>query len=251
MLELDEFERMPSSWTYYVSAKTAEEARAAVLRLFPHGATSHSVLEGFDASLDGDDVTRISIDVQRVQMPQEAKNGTAFHMVGDLRGIPTEYLAELAGYLTSTFPAAVIGRDGESVVFGVSVNAENHEEAQTDVEDALNDSDGLPACPMRISLAIVLLLKASWTPTSLQSKSGHITSVDCCVGPPLFSAAHGNRPNVAGPMLLSSRAAIRDRLVNLDAESVRDALKAVEVDAAVTVCLPALDLLLGDSDSLG
>jgi len=39
--------------------------------------------------------------------------------------------------------------------------------------------------------------------------------------------------------------------VHLDAEGVGDLLQAGEVDATVAVGLPALDLLLGDADSIG
>jgi len=49
----------------------------------------------------------------------------------------------------------------------------------------------------------------------------------------------------------SSSAAVSNRVVHLDAEGVGDLLQAGEVDATVAVGLPALDLLLGDADSIG
>jgi hypothetical protein len=130
VLERDEFDRVPASWTYYVSAKTADEARMTALSRFPHGATSHVVFDNSDdARIDREEVSRISVDVQRVGIPQDAKEGAAFHL--------TERLGELAGYLDHTFPAAVVAHVGASTVVGITMNAESHDEAEADVNDAL------------------------------------------------------------------------------------------------------------------
>jgi hypothetical protein len=59
-----------------------------------------------------------------------------------------------------------------------------------------------------------------------------------------------DRPAAGVPLGLCG-AAVGDGLVDVDAEGVGDALEAVEVDTGVGVGLPALDLLLGDADSLG
>jgi hypothetical protein len=58
------------------------------------------------------------------------------------------------------------------------------------------------------------------------------------------------RPSSA-TALYSSGAAVGDRLAHLDTERVGNALQPVEVDAAIAVGLPPLDLLLGDADPFG
>ncbi len=62
----------------------------------------------------------------------------SFHVVGTLAGIPDEHLPHLAAHLEATFGASVIARDSESVYFGVSIHAESHEEAESDLDDAMN-----------------------------------------------------------------------------------------------------------------
>ena len=138
-LELDEFERIPPQWLYYLDSPSAEAAKNQALELFPHGAREHPVFGSEDkAVLDSPDMARISVDVQRVGLPQDFKTGSAFHIVGDLpTSLTTEQLGELSGYLGATFPVGVVATHGERRVLGVTANAESAEEAQADLSDAL------------------------------------------------------------------------------------------------------------------
>ncbi|MEA2358219.1 MAG: hypothetical protein QOI62_1479 [Solirubrobacteraceae bacterium] len=135
LLQRDEFDQAPGTWMYYLAAATADEARATALERFPDAATSHPDVE--DARLDRPDLARLSIDVQRVGLPQRMKAGAAFHIAGAV-DVPREHLAELAAHLDATFEAAVVAHDAQSVFFAVTVNAESHEEAEADLEDAIH-----------------------------------------------------------------------------------------------------------------
>lgn len=137
--ERDEFDQMPASWLYYVQAPTADAARESVLDQFPQGAVQHIVFDDAEeVRLDRDDVARISIDVQRLGLPQVFKQGSAFHLIGEIADdFPEQGLATLAGYLDATFPVSVIARRGGGAFFGVTVNAESHEEAEADFSEAM------------------------------------------------------------------------------------------------------------------
>jgi hypothetical protein len=110
-LERDEFDQMPSTWMYYLAAATADEARATALERFPDAATSGPSVE--DARLDRPDLARLSIDVQRVGLPQQMKTGAAFHIAGAL-DMPRRHLVYLAAHLDATFDAAVVAHDAQS-----------------------------------------------------------------------------------------------------------------------------------------
>jgi hypothetical protein len=141
LLEADEWSRMPVSWLYRVQASNAERAREAVLEQFPAGAEQHPVVDDEEVRLDRDDIARISIDVQRVNLGQEFKSGTSFHLVGGFGSqLSGDHLPQLAGHLAEIFPAAVVAADEKrSFFFGVNVHAESHEEAEADFEEAILD----------------------------------------------------------------------------------------------------------------
>ena len=91
------------------------------------------------ARLDRDDLARISIDVQRVNLPQEFSDGRAFHLVGQLQdSLGAEVLGRLAANLEEEFPASVVMTGDDHAFFGVSVNAESHEEAEATFEEFLD-----------------------------------------------------------------------------------------------------------------
>jgi hypothetical protein len=90
------------------------------------------------ATLDRDDLARISVDVQRVGLPQEFSAGRSFHVAGGLNGIDgIEVLGQLAATLAAAFPSAVVMSDGQRAYFAVSMNAESHEEAEANLEEVL------------------------------------------------------------------------------------------------------------------
>lgn len=131
--------QMPSTWVYHLQAETAESALQEALGRFPNGTTrelDHEQAE--EARLDREDLARISIDVQRVNLPQSFSDGVAFHVVGSLsQALSTEQLSQLAANLHEAFPEAVVLGDGERAYYGISVNAETHEEADMSVEEFL------------------------------------------------------------------------------------------------------------------
>jgi hypothetical protein len=141
LLEADEWSRMPVSWLYRVQASNAEQARKAVLEQFPAGAVQHPVVDDDEkVRLDRDDIARISIDVQRVDLDQEFKSGTSFHLVGAFGSqLTNDHLPQLTGHLAAIFPAAVVAADEKSFFFGVNIHAESHEEAEADFEEAISD----------------------------------------------------------------------------------------------------------------
>jgi hypothetical protein len=132
---------MPDQWVYYPEASNADQARAAALELFPHGASRQPAFDDIEeVLLRKEEISRISIDVQRVHLSQDLKatGGSAFHIVGTLAAIPDEHLPHLAAHLEAMFSAAVVARDNERKYFAVNVNAESHEEAESDLDDALS-----------------------------------------------------------------------------------------------------------------
>jgi hypothetical protein len=50
-LELDEFERIPPQWVYYLDSSSAEAAKNEALELFPHGARQQPMFDNEDAML--------------------------------------------------------------------------------------------------------------------------------------------------------------------------------------------------------
>jgi hypothetical protein len=138
-MERAETNWLPDTWVYHLDASNVDEARAAALERFPHEASSYPAFDdGEQVLLDKSDLSRISIDVQRVHLAQAQKETSgSFHIVGTLANVPNEHLARLAGSLASTFSASIIGRDSECVYFGVNVYAESHEEAEADLDDAI------------------------------------------------------------------------------------------------------------------
>ena len=142
LLETEEWSRMPVSWLYRVQASNAERARKTVLGQFPAGAVQHPVVDDDEeVRLDRDDIARISIDVQRMDLDQEFKSGTSFHLVGAFGSqLTNDHLPQLAGHLAEIFPAAVVAADEKkNFFFGVNVYAESHEEAEADFEEAIFD----------------------------------------------------------------------------------------------------------------
>jgi hypothetical protein len=129
------FDRMPDSWVHHVTATTAEQARRRALEMFPDGATSSGIVDKADnASLDRQNVARISVDVQRVALPQYFKAQSQFHIVATV-ALAEERLPLLAGHLSAAFPAAVVAYDSTGSFIGVTVNAESYEEAGADLDD--------------------------------------------------------------------------------------------------------------------
>ena len=59
-----------------------------------------------------------------------------FHIVGTIE-LGERFLPGLAGWLEAVFPAAVVAQDSFAQYLAVSVNAESHEEADADLDDAL------------------------------------------------------------------------------------------------------------------
>jgi hypothetical protein len=140
-LDRPETNWMPDRWVYYPEASTADQARAAALELFPHGASEQPAFDDIEeVLLRKEDISRISIDIQRVHLSQDLKAtaSSAFHIVGTLAAIPDEHLPHLAAHLEATFSAVVVARDNESKYFAVNVNAESHEEAESDLDDAFS-----------------------------------------------------------------------------------------------------------------
>lgn len=141
--------QMPSTWTYHLEADTAESALQEALGRFPKGATRELDTEqAEDPRLDREDLARISIDVQRVNLPQSFSDGVAFHVLGGLgQTLGAQQLGHLAANLAEVFPRAVVLTDGERSYFGITVNAETHEEAETNVDEflfAFCEAAGLP-----------------------------------------------------------------------------------------------------------
>ena len=132
----DEYDQIPASWMYYVQAPTAHAAQRLALDRFPGGATSSPVLDD-DAPFEASELARLSIDVQRVGLDQDIKATVAgFHVVGVV-DLDETYLPTLAGWLDSFFPAAIVAHDTSMQYLAVSVHAESHEEAEADLDDAL------------------------------------------------------------------------------------------------------------------
>jgi hypothetical protein len=147
-LELDDAERIPPRWLYYLDAESAGAARDEALELFPRGARQHPVFDGVeDISLNETDIARISVDVQRVGLTQEFKDGSTFRIIGDLSASPSpRQLEELSAHLDAAFPIVVVATLGERRVLGVTLNAENPDEAEADLFDVLEafgDSIGM------------------------------------------------------------------------------------------------------------
>lgn len=138
-LEEDEMSRMPGTWRYLLSASSANAAAKAAAAKFPGGAMLYTVYEDDDEiRLDHDDISRLSIDVQRVGLEQDFKEPSYFHIVGTMGDdLPSAELPSLAGYLVDLFPAAVVATAPEEVYFAVSVRAENYEEAEADFDEAV------------------------------------------------------------------------------------------------------------------
>jgi hypothetical protein len=122
-----------------VKAPTADAARESALDQFPDGATQHIVFDDAEeVRLDRDDMARISIDVQRLGLPQSFKQGSVFHIVGEIiESFPDQELPSLAGCLEATFPVAVLARQNGRAFFGVAVNAESYEEAEADFDEVM------------------------------------------------------------------------------------------------------------------
>jgi hypothetical protein len=147
-LDRDPSSQMAATWIYYVDAASAGSAMEEVRRRFPDGADDGFGLDLIDsATLDRDDIARISIDVQRVGLSQEFSAGRSFHVAGGLSGLNrTEVLGQLAATLAASFPSSVVMSDGQSAYFAVSINAESHEEAEANLEEileAFGDAVGL------------------------------------------------------------------------------------------------------------
>jgi hypothetical protein len=134
--ERDEFDQMPDTWLYYLEASTAREAEKLALEQFPRGARLSPGLD--DETVRGlGDVARLSVDVQRMGLPQGMKATTGdFHIVGVV-DLQDEQLAHLAAHLASSFPVAVVAYDSAHQFIGVSAHAESCEEANADLEDVL------------------------------------------------------------------------------------------------------------------
>lgn len=153
-LDADDCDLMPDAWLYRVQGANAERALRKTLERFPEGAVQHPAFEEEgDVRLDRSDVARISIDVQRVGLDQEIKPNSSFHLIGDFESdLAGEFLPKLAGHLVEIFPVALLAVDETSSFFGVTVNAESHEEAEADFEDAVLDfcsAAGLADSPIR------------------------------------------------------------------------------------------------------
>jgi hypothetical protein len=131
-----DYDRLPPTWTYYVHARTAYEAERHALDRFPSDAAVSPAFDE-DAMFDSSEIARFSIDVQRVGLDQSVKatNG-GFHIVGTIE-LGERFLPGLAGWLQAVFPAAVVAQDSSAQYLAVSVNAESHEEADADLDDAL------------------------------------------------------------------------------------------------------------------
>jgi hypothetical protein len=152
-LDRDPTNQMPSTWVYYLHASSADAALRQVRERFPDDARRElDVEQAAVTRLDRDDLARISLDVQRVNLPQEFSEGRSFHIVGGLGGlIDAEQLRQLAANLAEAFPQAVVMSDGERAYFGLSVNAESHEEAEANLEDflvAFQSAADLPEYPV-------------------------------------------------------------------------------------------------------
>jgi hypothetical protein len=136
----EEFSRMPAQWLLYLQAPNANAAREEALRRLQEVDPGRRGfrLDSGEESLDRPDISRTTIDVQRVGLTQEFKDGLSFHIVGSFEdGVPGEDLAALAGHLAAHFPRAIVATEGDDSYFAVTVNAESFEEAEADFEDAL------------------------------------------------------------------------------------------------------------------
>jgi hypothetical protein len=138
-LGADDCDLMPDAWLYRVQSTDAERALRKALERFPEGADQHPTFDEVEGvRLDRSDVARISIDIQRVGLDQEIKPDSSFHLIGDFSAdLAAELLPKLAGHLVEIFPVALLAVDETSSFFGVTVNAESHEEAEADFEDAV------------------------------------------------------------------------------------------------------------------
>lgn len=125
--ERDEFGQLPDQWLDHVQAPT------------PKAAWTASADEDLD--LDRDDLARVSIDIQQAGLPQSLKqHDTPFHIIGSFPiGELDQHLPQLAAHLSVVFPAALLAKDEEGALFGITVYAENHDEAEADFQDALDD----------------------------------------------------------------------------------------------------------------
>jgi hypothetical protein len=138
-VERESWDQMPSTWIYYVDARSADAALEQVREEFPEGAMRDLSMEPAESTkLGRDDLARLSFDVQRVGLPQEFSEGCSFHVVGGVIGaVERESLERLAANLRSVFPHAVVMSDGEHAYLGASVNAETHEEADAAIDEFL------------------------------------------------------------------------------------------------------------------
>jgi hypothetical protein len=135
----DESSGFPAVWLFYVQARNADTARKEALRQLHDDESERSTTrDSGDERLDRPDISRLSIDVQRVGLAQGFKEGNSFHIVGSLdRGLPNEELPAFAGHLGETFPTVILATEGEGAYFAVTIHAENYEEAEADLEDAM------------------------------------------------------------------------------------------------------------------
>lgn len=141
-LDRDEFGQVPVLWLYQVEAPTPEAALSAVMSATPKESVSPRLTPA-EASpgLDRDDLARVSVDIQRTGLPQSFKaHASTFHIVGSFEaGELDQHLPELAGHLAAVFPTAVLAQDHEGSLFGVTVYSENHDEAEADFSEAIED----------------------------------------------------------------------------------------------------------------
>jgi hypothetical protein len=137
LMDRESYSRMPFEQLFYLEAPTADAAREDAIRRTAEG-ESESSEPAMEDRIDRPDVSRLSIDVQRVGLPQDFKEGNSFHILGSLAPeLPREHLPSLAGYLDAKFPRAILATKEGEIFFAVSLHAENHEEAAADLEDAL------------------------------------------------------------------------------------------------------------------
>lgn len=137
-LEDKEMFRMPGMCRFRVQAANAEAAREAAIKLFPEGAVERNVFSDDGLRLDDEDVARLSIEIQRVGLAQDYKAHASYHLIGTLGDdLPSAELSRLTGYLSETFPAAVVATEDDSVFFAVTINAESYEEADADLHECV------------------------------------------------------------------------------------------------------------------
>jgi hypothetical protein len=146
-------DQMPSTWIYELKASSADAALEQARERFPEGATQELDFEQAPATrLDREDLSRVSIVVHRVGLPQEFLDGRSFYVIARLSGVVADDGARnLSATLIDAFPKALVMSDGEKVYCGISLNAESYEEAEANVEDffsAFADAAGLAEVAM-------------------------------------------------------------------------------------------------------